>query len=139
MSSNGCVRDVALSGYLHILIVPAFSEKSEWTRYSAFHSSAPSDSMYPVSVTLPTVYADIYEIVQMFFCFCFFFCFFFHDRKIVYLDIIPQIFYHFVRIMNFVVFPCSDTVELQWLEHLWDHRKLFEPLRINLRARSGGK
>ena len=36
-----------------------------------------------------------------------------------------------------------NTVELQWLEHLWDYENLFEAgvvraLRINYRARSGG-
>ena len=25
----------------------------------------------------------------------------------------------------------KNTAELRWLEHLWDHRKLFEPLRVN--------
>ena len=31
------------------------------------------------------------------------------------------------------------TVELQWLEHLWDHGNSFEPLRVNHGARSGSK
>ena len=31
------------------------------------------------------------------------------------------------------------TVEPQWLEHLWDHGNLFEPVRFNHGARSGSK
>ena len=31
------------------------------------------------------------------------------------------------------------SVELQWLEHVWDHGKLFEPMMINHGARSGSK
>ena len=27
-------------------------------------------------------------------------------------------------------FKIGTTVELQWLEHLWDHRKLFETLVV---------
>ena len=23
-------------------------------------------------------------------------------------------------------FPCTNTVELQWLEHLWNHKNMFE-------------
>ena len=33
----------------------------------------------------------------------------------------------------------SYTVELQWLEDLWDHGNLFEPLRVNHGTSSGSK
>ena len=33
----------------------------------------------------------------------------------------------------------KTTVELEWLEHLCDHRKLFKSLKVNHSARSEGK
>ena len=36
------------------------------------------------------------------------------------------------------IVPSASTVELQWLEHLWDHENKFEPMRVDDSARSGG-
>ena len=47
---------------------------------------------------------------------------------------------HFTDLMLFLR---PYTVELQWLEHLWDleissRKRLFEPMRVDNSARSGG-
>ena len=36
------------------------------------------------------------------------------------------------------MFGHNTTVELQWLEHLWNHKNMFQLMSVNHSARSGG-
>ena len=64
-------------------------------------------------------------------------------RKLIFVQIFEPLFYYVFFLRKQLILTFLTTVELEWLEHLRDHKisarqRYFEPMRVEISARSGG-